>query len=352
MIFAALIGVLAQPVQSPPILWYDKPATEYISGLPVGNGHLGAMVLGDLGSERIALNHNRLWRATHRNRPNPDGKAGLEEFRRLMFEGRIEEANRRAKELLHWQYEGVDNYQPAGDLFVNLQLDDPVSQYRRQLVEKTPALAAATRKSIERRLSHKGGHTGWSRSWLIGLYARLRDGHAAEEHLRHLITDFATISLLDLHPPRIFQIDGNFGGTAGITEMLLQSHDGVIRILPALPRAWPSGEVSGLVARGGVEVGIRWAEGRAVTASLLSRKGGTVILYAPIRQRPLSAAIRSRRLPMTVLAGGNVIKLICPAGVQVTLTFGPQPPKARQASISLTTSPCTSVRRMSRPLKR
>src|SRR5687768_13660011 len=113
----ALLALAQSPVE-PPVLWYDAPTAEYMSGLPVGNGHIGAMILGEPGSERIALNHNRLWRGTTRKRTNPDGKTGLDEFRRLMFDGKVLEANRRAKELLHWQYEGVDNYQPAGDLLV------------------------------------------------------------------------------------------------------------------------------------------------------------------------------------------------------------------------------------------
>ncbi len=802
MILAAL-AVMAQASAEPPILWYDAPTAEYMSGLPVGNGHIGAMVLGEPGSERLALNHNRLWRATTRNRTNPDGKAGLEEFRRLMFDGKVVEANRRAKELLHWQYDGVDNYQPAGDLLVNLSLDDPLRQYRRQIdlttgivtttykaggnsyrqevfasrpdgvivyhlvaqadpgledfpiqgdieisriadpdckvepfwdgdsagytgrfpegieftvasywlgdkgetiglsersrpgasskiatsrdltlliamassdsggtrdqaeqilekavvkfnkgggyeglrsaqisahrklfnrvrlrlgpdlsdksvlsdriptdrrlgamkagkpdlalqtlyfhygryllmsssapgglpanlqglwnedlrppwwadyhtnininmnywpaevanlsechdalfdwvdraakdgkeaakalfgcrgawiaqsldawainrkqtgawtewvgaapwlaqhywwryeftgdktflrnrayplfkdvaaffedylvpdsrpeskwkgrlvtvpstspenaylfegkrvdlsigstmdfelihdllthairtaeilgvdaekraqwkrileqipplqvgkhgqlqewledheeaepghrhfshlfalfpgeqitLEKTPQLAAAARKSMERRLSHKGGHTGWSRSWLVGLYARLRDGDAAEEHLRHLITDFATISLLDLHPPRIFQIDGNFGGTAGIAEMLLQSHGGVIRLLPALPKAWPEGEVNGLVARGGVEIGIRWAKRSANSATLRSRRGGRFVVRAPTGQRIHSISAGGKTLPLSAQGRTSTeVAVTLPLGVPATVKF-------------------------------
>ena len=783
--------LFAQPSREPAALWYDKPTTEYMSGLPIGNGHIGAMVLGEPGDERIALNHNRLWRATTRRRTNPDGRAGLEEFRRLMFEGRVGEANRRAKDLLHWQYPGVDNYQPAGDLLVRLEVDGPATGYRRQLdlstgivkttytagaaryqqetfasrpdnvvvvhlaasdataaslegeielsrindpecrvapfwdgdtmgytgrfpegveftvaaywlgdkgetiglsephrpgsrtravggneltliiamhtsdsggtrdivnqilekavekfnknggyeglrdshvaahrrlfdrlklrlgpsmenrggiptdrrlaalksggsdpalqalyfhygryllmsssapgglpanlqglwnedlkppwwsdyhtninlqmnywpaevtnlsecheplfdwseraaadgkeaaralfgaggtwiaqsldahalnrkqngpwtewvgaapwlaqhfwwryeftgnkeflrnrtypflkaaaaffedylipdpraeskwkgrlvtvpssspenaylwegqradmaigatmdfqlihdllthaikaseslgvdadkriqwkrmlermpplqigkhgqlqewledyeeaepghrhfshlfglfpgdqitLEKTPALAAAARRSIERRLSFKGGHTGWSRSWLVGFFARLRDGDAAESHLRHLIADFATISLLDLHPPRIFQIDGNFGGTAGIAEMLLQSHHGVIRILPALPNAWPEGEVSGLVARGGVEVGIRWSGGRPTTVKLRSRRSGPFTLRLPRPMRlqaegPRASSRRSAEVTAELRAGKEVVLRLTP----------------------------------------
>jgi alpha-L-fucosidase 2 len=136
--------------------------------------------------------------------------------------------------------------------------------------ERTPALWTAAKRALERRLAHSGGHTGWSRSWTACMFARLGDAGKAWEHLAHLITDFATDSLLDLHPPRIFQIDGNFGGTAAVLEMLLQSYREELHFLPALPAAWKSGQVRGVRARGGFTVGLEWRDERLARAEIVS----------------------------------------------------------------------------------
>lgn len=152
----------------------------------------------------------------------------------------------------------------------------------------TPALADAARKTLEIR---GDGGTGWSKSWKINFWARLHDGNHAYKLIRELLrltgmegTDYANgggtyPNLLCAHPP--FQIDGNFGGTSGIGEMLLQTHDGVLNLLPARPDAWASGEVKGLKARGGYELDMTWANGKLTRVVVRSTLGGNCRLRVP-----------------------------------------------------------------------
>jgi len=143
-------------------------------------------------------------------------------------------------------------------------------------VTHTPDLAEAAKKSLDYRLKNGGGHTGWSAAWLVCQFARLGEGDKAEESVNTVLKRSTSPNLFGQHPP--FQMDANFGLTAGIAEMLVQSHQGFIELLPALPAGWSSGHIRGLKARGGYEIEITWTGGKLEMAEISSGSGGKTLV--------------------------------------------------------------------------
>lgn len=189
--------------------------------------------------------------------------------------------------------------------------------------DTTPELARAARVTLERRGDEA---TGWSMAWKINFWARLGDGDRAYKLLRDLLRPAVAVgagyaghgsgtywNLFDAHPP--FQIDGNFGAAAGIAEMLMQSHTGIIRLLPALPKAWPGGSVRGLVARGGTVVDITWKDGRPTRVTLEARNTGTCRVAVP-------EGLRIVAPPRGVAVRDGVAALSLRKGQRLALTFG------------------------------
>ncbi|MDB5539307.1 MAG: glycoside hydrolase family 95 protein [Devosia sp.] len=160
----------------------------------------------------------------------------------------------------------------------------------------TPEAFEAVRRALNRRLENGTGYTGWSRAWVVCLAARLHDAELAEQSVAGLLDHLTSRSLLVLHPHadwpggNVFQIDGNFGVTAGIAEMLVQSHANELHLLPALPTTWPTGNLRGLRARGGLTVDLEWHEGALTRVMLSSTTAQTITLRYAGETHPVAVS--------------------------------------------------------------
>lgn len=154
-----------------------------------------------------------------------------------------------------------------------------------EIVQSNEPAFSAAQKTVDSRLQHGGAGTGWSRAWMINMNARLLDAKSAEENIKKFFQISISDNLFDEHPP--FQIDGNFGYTAGVAELLMQSHEEFIRILPALPANWKNGSIKGLKARGNIEVDIEWKEGRLSRLGLKTAEDKTIDLKYGVKELQL-----------------------------------------------------------------
>jgi alpha-L-fucosidase 2 len=173
-----------------------------------------------------------------------------------------------------------------------------------------PAQYEAAGRALEYRLAQGGGHTGWSRAWVACLMARMGRGAEVWRHLNALLTDFATASLLDLHPPRIFQIDGNLGAAAAVIECLVQCWGGKIHLLRALPPAWPDGRAEKIRVPGGHALSLSWRSGALHRVKIVVGYGSSLVLSGLARRFSLSQGARDI---------GDDVHITAAPGVTVTL---------------------------------
>ena len=228
---------------------------------------------------------DRCVRAAEELKIDPDFRTQCRDVRARLAPDRIGKGGQLQEWLDDWDMEAPE---PRQRHISHLYAVHPSEQIT---VEDTPELAAAARRSLDMRGDEA---TGWGLGWRINVWARLAQGDRAHSVLQTLLGPTRTYpNMFDAHPP--FQIDGNFGGAAGIAEMLLQSHRQRIKLLPALPKAWPQGSVTGLRARGGFLVDIKWSQGSLEQVSVTSITGQPGVLIYRGQRLEVKAKAGTRR---------------------------------------------------------
>lgn len=185
----------------------------------------------------------------------------------------------------------------------------------------TPAEFAAARAALDERLAHGSGYTGWSGAWILALAARFGDRALASHAIDRLVHALSSSSLLDLHPHErwdagvVFQIDGNLGAPGAMAELLVQSHDGAVSLLPTLPREWRAGTAAGLRARGGITIDLRWSGGVLEEAVLVCSQGGPVVIELDAAPGPHAEPTPDAAVPSASIHGAPVAVRPGPATV-------------------------------------
>jgi alpha-L-fucosidase 2 len=241
----------------------------------------------------------------------------------LEFRKKLEEARRRLFPFQIGKYgqlqEWSEDFTEATPGIGHVSNLFPVYPGHQITPQKSPALAQAAGVSLDRRIEYGAGDAAWPCAWYVCLWARLGEGAKAHQRVLSMLRNSATPNLFNGNY-KLFQIDGNFGAAAGIAEMLLQSHDGVIMFLPALPAAWSQGALTGFRVRGAVEVDLEWRAGKAISATLVPDIDGERYLQAP-RGQKISAIRLAGNAAEFSRAEGNTVSVMMKSGQRYQVSF-------------------------------
>ena len=295
-------------------LHYDKSSDRWVSSPSYSPEH-GTITIGNTFDQSLIwqLFHDYMEAANHLNMDQDlvtEVKAKFDKLKPLHInqEGRIKEWYE--EDSPQFTNEGIENHHRHVSHLVGLF---PGTLFDKDQPEYLEAARAT--------LNHRGdGGTGWSKANKINLWARLLDGNRAHRLLAEQLKSSTLENLWDTHAP--FQIDGNFGATSGMAEMLLQSHTGYIAPLPALPDAWKDGQVSGIVARGNFEVSMKWKEKNLETLAFLSHAGGELVVDYPDIESSI-VKINGKEIKPTLLKD-NRIQIATQKGDQITFEKLPE----------------------------